>query len=147
MSDHVYTPDYGFLPSKAARLADVLHDYNPYISLGFIPPRERGEADVFPYCLIDSSPAHEPYVIRHITEQEMEDPASVLAWLFEGDLSKHRSVDILEKQRLKADAIRLMDLQRREDEAAERRELAASLLQGGRDKKHFFRHAGTTFRN
>lgn len=145
MSDHIYNQDFGFLPSKAARLADVLHDYNPYISLVFIPPRERSESDVFPYGLLDSSPWREPYIIRHLTEQELEQPAEVLAWLFEGDLSKHRTVDIMAKQKIRADAEKLMNMKAEEDAAAERQELAAALMVGGRDRKHYYRHNGTTF--
>lgn len=145
MSDHIYSDDFGFLPSKAARLAEVLHDYNPYISLVFVPPRDRTESDVFPYALLDSSPWREPYIIRHLTERELEDPAEVLAWLFEGDLSKHSSVSIMQRNKLKADAERLMAMKREEDEAAERQELAAALMVGGRDRKHYYRHNGTTF--
>lgn len=146
MSAHVYDQDFGFLPSQAARLADVLHDYNPYISLVFIPPRERSEADVFPYALLDRSPAHAPYIIKHLTERELEDPASVLAWLFEGDLSKHSQVDIMARQKLKQDAEKLLKIQEQEDARQERLELSTALLSGGVNNKHYFRHSGKTFR-
>lgn len=145
-SSPVYTPEYGFLPAPAARLADVLHDYNPYIQLVFIPPRDRSETDVYPYALQDTSPWRPPNIIKHLTEREVEDPASVLAWLFEGDLSKHSLVDIMDRVKLKEQAERLVKIQEEEDRRQERIELSAALIQGGIDKKHFYRHNGKTFR-
>ena len=41
-----YSQEYGeFLSSKAARLAEVLHDYNPYLELVFIPSSKRDDTD------------------------------------------------------------------------------------------------------
>lgn len=141
-----YDETYGFLPAKASRLQEILHDYNPYISLVFIPPNERTDEDRFPFALLDTSPAHSPYIIRHISEREMEEPESVLAWLFEGDLSKHSVVDVMKKQELKQQAANLLEYKRQEDERQERIDLAAALAVGGRDKKHFYKHNGKTFR-
>lgn len=142
----IYSHEFGgFLSSKAARLQEILQDYNPYISLVFIPPKDRSADDVHPFALLDSSPWREPYIIRHITEAEVEDPAKILAWLFEGDLSKHSVVSVMAKQRLAEEAAKLVDLKRQEDDRLERMELAAALATGGRDKKNYYRHNGKTF--
>lgn len=143
----IYSHEYGgFLPSKAARLQEILQDYNPYISLVFIPPKERSAEDTHPYALLDSSPWRAPYIIRHITETEIEDPAKILAWLFEGDLSKHSAVSIMQRQQIAEQAAQLVDLKRQEDARLERQDLAAALLVGGRDHKNYYRHNGKTFR-
>lgn len=146
MSEHFYDPEFGFLPSKVARLQEILHDYNPFLSVVFIPPRERTETDVFPYGILDSSPAHASYLVKHLTEQEMERPEEVLAWLFEGDLSKHRSIDVQDRLRLKQDAERLLKIKEQEDARQERLELSTALISGGVDGKHYYRHNGKTFR-
>lgn len=146
MSEHFYDPDFGFLPSEVARLQEILKDYNPFLSVVFIPPRERSETDVFPYGLLDSSPWHEPHIVKHLTEQEMERPAEILAWLFEGDLSKHRVVDVMARQKLRADAEQLLKHKEQEDARQERMELSVALLAGGADHKHYYRHNGKTFR-
>lgn len=142
-----YSTEFGaFLPSKAARLQEILQDYNPYISLVFIPPSQRTDTDTHPFAMLDSSPWREPYIIRHISEDEIERPETLLAWLFEGDLAKHSVVSIMQRQRIAEDAAKLLDLKRQEDDRLERQELAAALVSGGRDKKHFFKHNGKTFR-
>lgn len=142
----VYDPFYGFLPAKAVRLQEILQDYNPYISLVFIPPRDRTEGDSYPFALLDSSPAHPPYIIRNITEQEIERPEDILAWLFEGDLSKHSAVDVLTRQELKSNAAKLLEYKRQEEERQERLELSEALISGGRDRRHYYKHNGKTFR-
>lgn len=142
-----YSSEFGtFLPGKAARLQEILQDYNPYISLVFIPPSARSVEDTHPYALQDSSPWRAPYIIKRLTEQEVEDPARILAWLFEGDLSKHSEVSVLARQKIAEEAAKLVDLKRQEDVRAERQELSAALLVGGRDKKNYFRHNGKVFR-
>lgn len=141
-----YTPEYGFLPAKAARLQEILADYNPYLSLVFVPPRDRTEADTHPFAIQDSSPWRPKGIVRHITEAEMENPEKILAWLFEGDLSKHSVVGVMERQRLAEDAARLMDLKRQEEARQERLELSEALITGGVNGKHYYRHNGKTFR-
>lgn len=142
-----YSPEHGaFLSARAARLQEILRDYNPYLSLVFIPAANRDATDTHPYGILDSSPWVEPYIIRHFTELEIDDPAKILAWLFEGDLSKHSPVDVMTRQRLAEEAAQLVDLRRQEDARLERQELTAALIGGGRDSKHFYRHNGKTFR-
>lgn len=144
----VYDTTYGeFVSAKHARFAEVLHDYNPYFSLVFIPSSQRDETDTHPFAILDSSPAKPRHIIKHISEREMDNPEEILAWIFEGDLSKHSLNAVIDRALLKKQAAELLQLKRDQDLAAERQELAAALIQGGRDKKHFYRHNGKTFRN
>ena len=146
-----YSQEYGeFLSSKAARLAEVLHDYNPYLELVFIPSSKRDDTDTHPFAIRDNSPWRlgpqgEGYIVRHISEREVDDPQAILEWLFEGDLSKHGFSDILARQKAKEAAAQLLRLKREADIAAERQELAAAIVSGGRDKKNYFRHNGKVF--
>lgn len=146
-----YSQEYGeFLSSKAARLAEILHDYNPYLELVFIPSSKRDDTDTHPFAIRDNSPwrlgaGGQGYIVRHISERELEDPASILKWLFEGDLSKHGMSDIMARAKAAEAAEKLLKLKKEQDIAAERQELAAALVKGGRDGKHFFRHAGKVF--
>ena len=53
----LYSSEFGeFLPSKAARLAEVLHDYNPYLELVFVPSSQRDDTDTHPFAIRDNSP-------------------------------------------------------------------------------------------
>jgi|TARA_R100000482_G_scaffold124710_2_gene78543 hypothetical protein len=142
-----YSTEFGeFLSSKTARFQEILHDYNPYLELVFIPSSKRDSTDTHPYALRDNSPWRGGYIIKHMTEAELEHPERILAWLWEGDLSKHSLVDVMKRTELKRMAEEAMDLKKEQDIAAERQELATALLSGGQDKKHFFRHNGKTFR-
>lgn len=145
-----YSQEFGeFLSSKAARLAEVLRDYNPYLELCFIPSSKRDDTDTRPFAIRDNSPwrlvGGEGYIVRHLTEAEVDRPNEVLQWLFEGDLSKHGVSEIVARAQAKEAAEKLVGLKREQDIAAERQELAAALVTGGRDKKNFYRHGGKIF--
>lgn len=147
-----YSQEFGeFLSSKAARLAEVLRDYNPYLELVFIPSSKRGDTDTRPFAIRDNSPwrlvGGEGYIVRHLTIEEADRPTEVLQWLFEGDLSKHGVSEIMARSQAKEAAEKLMNLKREQDIAEERKDLAEALLVGGRDKKNFFRHGGKVFTN
>lgn len=142
----VYSQEFGeFLPSKAARLAEILHDYNPYLSLVFIPSNQRDETDTHPFAILDSSPWRPQNIVKHITEREMEDPQAVLRWLFEGDLSKHGLSDIMARAKAAEFAEGLLREKREAEIAEERQDLAAALVSGGRNKLNEFRHNGKIF--
>ncbi len=54
----VYIPDSnnidGWISSKFATLAEILHDYDPYLELRWIPPDKRTREDKKPYVVIDT---------------------------------------------------------------------------------------------
>jgi hypothetical protein len=100
----------------------------------FIPPADRTAEDTKPFAIrherTDTKPAH---IVRFLTETEIERPDQILAWVFEGDLSKHGLVSILERQKLAETAAQLVDLKRQQEAAAERQELAAAQRGVARD--------------
>ena len=134
-----------FLPSKAARLAEILHDYNPYLELLFIPSSKRDATDTHPFAIRDNSPWRGGYIVRHISEREIEDTQAILQWLFEGDLSKHGMSDIMARAKAKEAAEQLVKHKREAEIAEERQELAAEILKGGRSGLNSFRHGGKIF--
>lgn len=141
-----YSSEFGeFLPAKAARLQEVLRDYNPYLQLVFIPSSQRDDTDTHPFAIQDTSPWRPASIVKHLTEREIEDTAAILQWLFEGDLSKHGFSDIMAREKAKEFASQLVREKRNADLAEERQELVAALATGGRDKKHSFRHNGKVF--
>ena len=144
------TPTYSnqykeFLPSKASRLAEILQDYNPYLELRFIPTARRDDTDTHPFAIWDNSPWRAPYPVRHLTEREMENPQAILAWLFEGDLSKRGVSEIMAREEARKTAEKVMRAKESMDEAEARQELAAAIMTGGRDKKNAYRHNGKIF--
>ena len=137
----LYSSEFGeFLPSKAARLAEVLHDYNPYLELVFVPSSQRDDTDTHPFAIRDNSPWRKPYIVKHITEREIENPEAILAWLFEGDLSKRGLSDIMARSKAKEAAEQILKHKREAEIAEERQDLVAAITRGGRNRLNSFRH-------
>jgi hypothetical protein len=143
-----YSKEFGeFLPSKAARLAEILHDYNPYLELRFIPRMNRDETDTHPFAIWDTSPwrGRGGYPVRHLSEQEINNPQEVLRWLFEGDLSKHGFSEIKARAMAKESAEQLLKHKKEAEIAEQRQDLAATMVSGGRNRLSSFRHNGKIF--
>lgn len=134
-----------FLPAKAARLAEILRDYNPYLELQFIPDNQR-DGVTAPFRIWDNSPWRGGYPVKSLSAAEIEEPEKILAWLFQGDLSKRGLSDIMNDEEARQVADALVQAKRDEDIAAERQELAAEILKGGRYGKSVYRHNGKVFR-
>lgn len=135
-----------FINDDHRRLAEILHDYNPYFSLVWIPPSDRTVEDVKPYAIVDNSPNVESYIMRTLSEEEMKNPTAILQWVFEGDLNRNRPGDVLAKIEAEELARKLMDTKREEDFIAAQEDLMAFMVSGGREKKHYVKHDGQTIR-
>ena len=133
-----------FINQKHQTLAQVLHDYNPYFSLVWIPPKDRDETDTKPFAILDRSPNQHPYIIRYLSALEMENPADVLAWVFEGDLTKNRPSDVFSRMEARRVADELLVLKKREDELEDILEFGEYVF-GGRSP-NFMKHNGQTYR-
>lgn len=134
-----------FISEDHRRLAEVLHDYKPTFSLVFIPQADRQVGEQFPFAILDSPLGKEPYIVRYLTDAQMRRPAEVLAWCFEGDIIRHRPMDVLARIEAKENAEKLLDLKRRDDELQDRIEFGAFMFSGGRDKLHTIKHDGKKF--
>lgn len=135
-----------FISASHQRLAEILHDYNPSLSLEFVPSMARDENDTKPFRIVENTEARGRQVVKYLAEREMNDPQAILLWIWEGDFRKHSPDAIfnrLEATRLAQD---LLKQKKEMDEREERVDLLANLVSGGRDHKHFFRHGGQTFR-
>lgn len=135
-----------FLDGKHQRLAEILHDYDDTLSLEFIPSMDRDETDTKPFRIRQTPrDGRKSYIVRYLSAREMDDPAQVLEWIWEGDFRKHSPDAIfnrLEVRRIAQEAVKI------KDEQAEREaqiDLMANLAAGGRDHKHYYRHNGQTF--
>lgn len=139
----VWNSDLGeFINEKHAHLAQVLQDYKNTLSLVYIPKEKRDATDTKPWAILDS-PANMPaHIIRYLTDKEMEDPASVLTWIFEGDLSKHRPNDVFAKMEAKRAAEELMNLKKQEEDLADYLDLFEF---AAKTNKHTWRHDGRTY--
>ncbi len=136
-----YDPEFGeFISDEHVRLAAVIHDYKPTLSLVFIPKKDRGADDTKPYAIVEKDPRFGEHIIRYLSVDEMRRPTEVLGWLFMGDQDKHGSRSILERFDKEEAARQLLELKRQEDELADVADHFQFYLTGGRQRLNTIRH-------
>ena len=143
-SSQVYNSDLGeFISEAHSHLAQVLNDYKPTLSLVYIPVKDREADDTKPWAILDSPANMAPHIIRYMTDAEMQKPAEILAWIFEGDLDKHRPDDVFARMEAKRAAEELMNLKKQEEELADHYDLIEF---AARTNKNTWKHNGKTYR-
>lgn len=128
-------------------LATLIHEYDPRFSLAYIPERDRNALGTDkPFAIQERRNDGSVVAIREISNEEMNNPAAILTWIAKGDVARRGTWTVF--QELEAQRLAEMALQaaREEEEAADRRDMVAALAGGGRDRKHYYRHNGKTFR-
>lgn len=96
-----------FVSSKLQRLGEILLDYDPYLTLRWIPPGARSSEDSLPYCVVHEAPGAKSYVVKYFGE--LDEPEDILAQVFAGD-NKHGNVLAkLDAKNAAAEAFRLKE--------------------------------------
>lgn len=73
-NSHVFDPGSGeWINEKFQRIAELIHDLSPELSLVWIPPAQREATDLEPYAILHSPIGREPYIIRYIKEEELDE--------------------------------------------------------------------------
>jgi hypothetical protein len=143
-SAQVWNPEMGeFISESHRHLAEVLNDYNPNLNLVYIPIKDRLPGDTKPFAILEHKPGWEPQIIRYLSEQDMKNPSAILAWVFEGDMTKNGGVNgLLRRIELQENAERLMVMKARQEELEDIIEYGAFLSTGGRNKLHTIHQNG-----
>lgn len=136
-----YDADLGeFVSDSHVHLAAVIHDYKPTLSLMYIPKKDQTGFEK-PWVIVERDPRFGEHIIRYLSNEEMQNPASVLAWLFDGDQDKQDAKSILQRIENEATAQKLLDLKRQEEEIADMADHMQFYLTGGREKRHTIQYA------
>jgi hypothetical protein len=97
MSDVIYSQEAGrFVNGEMQRFAEIIHDYDPYLSLNWIPPESRTSEDILPYAIVHSPPGKAQYTVMNFKEDA--NLADILARLFVGDSKRNNVLEMLEKR-------------------------------------------------
>lgn len=87
-TDHIYDSAVGhFISQKHRRIAEIINEYEPSLSLAWIPPDDRTEDERFPFAVVQSRPGQEDYIVMLLREDELDE--RVLARLWTIDASKN----------------------------------------------------------
>jgi len=136
-----------FISSKHQQFAEILADYDPTLSLEFVPTLAREEGDTKPFRIKQTpSDGKAPYIVKYLTEYEMNNPAEILLWIWEGDFKKHNPDGIFKRMEARRIADDLLKQKKEDDEKEERVDTLANIVSGGRDHKFFYRHNGRIYR-
>ena len=120
------------LSADHARIAQIIHDYDDRLELAYIPPNMRTREDTHPYAVIyNNSDTGNRDIVMRLKEDEVDH--RVLARLWGADSRNHNVLDVLEKEEAARQA---MEMLRKEDEAAEKAELAAWMVKAPKGAKH-----------
>ena len=88
-TDYHFDTENGVIVSeKHRRIAEIIHDYNPELSLMWIPPGKRDDDDTYPFLIVHTMSNGSQYPVMHLTLEDMDNPQIVLGRLFAGDMAK-----------------------------------------------------------
>jgi hypothetical protein len=136
---HILDPETGFFVSMLhMEIAELIKDYDPTLSLVFIPAAARACNEEFPFAILHSPVNHAPYIVRKLRENEVN--VQLVAWLWMNDQERagNNPLQALQKQE---EAQRALELKRRQDERDESMDIAKHILDG----KNYYRHNGKTY--
>lgn len=121
MSSVIFDPKSGYaLSVDHARIAEIIHDYDPTLELAWIPPESRELNEQFPFAIIHRPSDAPDYVVMRLRETEVDH--RVLARLWGADAKNGNVLDRIDAEDA---AIRAIELKKREEELEEAREKAA----------------------
>jgi hypothetical protein len=140
MSSIVYNADAGrFIDSNQNRIAQLIQEYNPQLSLGWIPPEHRKESNLPEFAVLCTpEPGREPYVVFYVKESEMD--SRVLARIY---LSDRKNGDPVARMESTEAAVKALKEREFQDEMAEAHDMAYHIL---KSRKNWYKHNGKTYR-
>lgn len=120
----VVSEDGYFVSEKMMTLAQILQDYDPYLSLEWIPTDKRVANDnAAPYRIVHTPPGRPPYVVMFAYETDV--PEHILARIFENDNTRGNPVARMD---LRNAAVELFRLKKWHDQLEESTDKAHFLL-------------------
>jgi hypothetical protein len=131
----VVTEDGHFVSEKHERIAAIIKDIDPELSLAWIPPENRAANETAPPFAVLCTPRdRQPYIVFTIKEDELDE--RVIARLVRGDNTKN---DPLAWADAISDAEEAYRLKVAMDKAEERKDFVKTVVGS---HKHSFKHNG-----
>lgn len=134
-----------YVGEKLDTLRRILQMYSPTFDVLYNPEGRRVGDRICNFAILESPPGVEPYIIRYLTEQDIDDPVSIRDWVAGGDLRRHRPQDVLARiemeEQIKIQEKRRIAAERQQEQA----DFAATVVRGGSNKLHTFKHGGRRY--
>lgn len=135
---HVPAADGRWVDENYARLAEIIHDYDPTLELRWIPPELRTEEvdKQRPYVVWDTK-SNSPVLYA----TELEPPVAVLERVFKADNAKQNVLKDLELHNAAVQAFQYKEWLEKLEEAHDFSRFVVS------NKKHYWKHDGIKYDN
>lgn len=136
---YVATPDGHFVSGAHMRIAEIIKDYEPTLSLVWIPIDQRSEEDRGrEFAVVHSPDGQRPYTVFHCSAEEVDH--RLLARLFQGDTAKKNVLGWLDSIE---EAKAIIKAKQEADLAEERQEIVRSII---KSPKSVYKHNGVKYR-
>lgn len=142
---YIFDPESGYLLSeKHLRVAERIKEYDPHLELAWIPPDKRSsdEPQLDTFCIIDRRDPGNPYVVRRLVEDEVDE--RLIGWLWQNDMARQNPKDVLAKLDAEVEREKRDREKRNAEIREEARDKANTIL---RSPLHTFKHEGVTYRD
>ena len=127
-----FDPESGrALSVEHQRIAEIIHDYEPTLSLAWVPPENRTLNEQYPFAVIHSPEDAPAYIVMRLRENEVDH--RVLARLWGADSKNGNVLTNIEAEEAARKAV---ELKAREDEIEEAKEMAAWMVKAPVGAKH-----------
>ncbi len=127
----VILSEFGALPVKAQRIAEILQEYDPTLEFRWIPPKDRNSFDTKPFAVWHNPVGLPSYMIMALKEDELDH--RVLAAIFNANNNNGSVLSRLEAEEAAKQAIKYKE---QIDLEEERREFALWALRQNKTVKH-----------
>lgn len=129
----------GFISEKHQRIAEIINDYEPNLSLVWIPygdriPEDRDKE----FAVLHNAPGREPYIVFYCKEYEVDERLLAKLWAADNNVS-----NVLNTLEIHNAAIEAVKLKEKMDAEQERAELAESIW---KSPKSVYKHNGVKYR-
>jgi len=127
-----------FVSQEHRRVAELVAEYDPSLSLVWIPPEKRDHDEQFPFAVLHSPEGQKPYIVRKVQMQDMNETLIAGLWMNDQARNKRDLPSWLEAQEF---AQKEMKRKRSEEQLAEFSDFATSVLRG----KNWYKHDGKVY--
>jgi hypothetical protein len=128
--------DGTFISERHARIAEILHDYDPTMELTWIP-RDKREPGDMPFAVVKTEDTGLRYVICYADESNCDE--RLLARVWSMDATK---TDVFGNLEAHNAALEALKLKKQMEEMEEAHEISSSIL---RSRKNVYRHNGVVY--
>lgn len=130
--------EHGFLSVKHQRIAEIINEYDPDLSLSWIPPNQRELGDAGKeFAVVHVGKDGRPYVAMFVPEDEVDERLIAKLWA-----SDERNGNVLNKLDAMNAAVQAVKLKEQMDVEEERADLARHIWNSPKTR---YKHDGVVY--